>query len=235
MPRIARLVVPEFPHHITHRGNRKLPTFCDETDRAVYMRLLGEYAKRYALRIWAYTLMTNHIHLVAVPDYEDSLAAVIRDAHGNYAKYFNQVHGATGHLWEGRFYSSVLDSGHLRRAVRYVERNPVRAGITRRGEDYEWSSAQAHCRLRVDPLLTDPIPPGEWPRDWSSWLDEEVPAEETARVRRQTFLGRPLGTESFVVGLERQLGRRLRPRPRGRPKREEDREGRLKTNRKIGT
>ena len=142
MPRFARVVVPEFPHHITHRGNRRLPTFCDEKDRAVYLRLVGEYAERYALRIWAYSLMTNHIHLVAVPEYEESLAAVIRDAHGNYARYFNQAHGAIGHLWQGRYYSSVLDSGHLRSAIRYVERNPVRAGMIQRGEDYEWSRRQ---------------------------------------------------------------------------------------------
>ena len=173
------------------------------------MRLLGEYSKRYEVRIWAYALMTNHIHLVAVPEYEESLAAMIRETHGNYARYFNQAHGATGHLWANRFYSSVLDSDHLRSAVRYVEQNPVRAGLIGRGEDYEWSSAAAHCLLRVDPLLTDPTPPGEWPRNWSSWLDEDMPAEEANRIRRQTFRGRPLGTDGFVVELEERLGRRL--------------------------
>ena len=224
--------MPGFPYHITHRGNRRLPTFCDETDRVVYMRLLGEYAKRCELRIWAYALMTNHIHLVAVPENEDSLAAAMRDAHGNYARYFNHVHGTTGHLWEGRYYSSILDSEHLRRAVRYVERNPVRAGIIQRCEDYQWSSAAAHCQLRTAPLLTDPVPPGEWPTDWSSWLGEEVPAEETNRIRRQTFLGRPLGTESFVADLEKRLGRRLRPLPRGRPRREDNNKAPAKRDQK---
>ena len=216
MPKLARVVAPGVPHHITQRGNRRAPIFKEPNDREVYMDLLGRSAERHSLRVWAYTLMTNHVHLVVVPEDESSLSSTIRDAHGGYATYFNRTYRGVGHLWHCRFYSSALDSRHLRAAVRYVERNPVRVGLVGRAEDYAWSSAAAHCGLREDFLLADECPFEEWPKDWSNWLADEEPADETKRIRQRTLTGRPSGSESFVKELEEQLGRQLIPRKPGR-------------------
>jgi len=154
--------------------------------------------------------------MVAVPDYEASLALVLRDTNGLYAVYFNRKYGFTGHLWQARFYSCVLDESHFWTAVRYVERNPVRAKMVLRAEDYRWSSAAAHCLRRQDPLLTDlgSIPP--LIADWSMWLaDEEDPAE-LAAIRRNTGTGRPWGDKAFLEKLEARLGRPVTPQKRGR-------------------
>ena len=218
MPRSTRVVVPGLPHHITQRGNRRATTFHDSRDRQIYMRLLGEYAERYGFVIWAYALMTNHVHLVGVPEDERSLSSMMRDAHSAYAFYFNRSYNVVGHLWQGRFYSSVLDWGHALNAVRYVELNPVRAGMTEHAEDYDWSSAAAHCGLRNDPLLVDDVPPGIWPMDWSAWLAEGIPGDQIIHIRKRTFSGSPSGPESFVREIENRLGRPIRARKRGRPK-----------------
>ena len=217
MPRFTRVVVPGFPHHITQRGNRKTATFYDSRDCEIYTRLLRQYSRRHRLSIWAYVLMKNHVHLVGVPEDETSLPSTMRDAHSAYAAYFNRTYGTVGHLWQGRFFSCVLDSDHLRNAVRYVELNPVRAGLVQRAEDYAWSSAAAHCGLRSDMLVTEEFPPGQWPRDWSAWLAEAESPEQRTLLRKHTLSGHPSGSERFVIELERRLGRRIRPRKRGRP------------------
>src|SRR5688500_6884392 len=129
MPRFARVVVPGLPHHVTHRGNRKLDIFVDDTDRHVYLRMLRDQLQKHEVLIWAYCMMRNHIHNIVVPEKEEALSCVFQSAHGEYAQYFNARYGKTGHLWESRFHSSVLDESYLWNAVRYVERNPVRAGL----------------------------------------------------------------------------------------------------------
>jgi putative transposase len=160
--------------------------------------------------------MTNHVHLIAVPHYESSLALVLRDANGLYAIYFNRKYGFAGHLWQSRFFSCVLDEDHLWPAIGYVERNPVRARMVIRAEEYRWSSAATHCLERTDSLLT---PLGPTPRliaDWSAWLAEEDDPEELKAIRNSTSTGRPLASKSYVEQLEHQLGRALLPRRRGR-------------------
>ena len=219
MPKLPRVVVPGYPHHITQRGNRRAPIFNEPNDRKVYLDLLGQYAERYSLHIWTYALMTNHVHLVAAPEQEPALSATIRDTYSGYATYFNRTYGFVGHLWQCRFYSCVLDSSHLRSAVRYVERNPVRAGLVRRAEEYAWSSAAAHCGLREDLLLSDGFPTEEWPLDWSMWLEGEESEDEITRIRQRTFTGHPSGSKTFVKDLERLLGRPLSPqKPGPKPK-----------------
>jgi len=213
MPRIARVVVPGLAHHVTQRGNRGTDVFFDDADRRRYLAFLADYAERYAVAIWAYCLMSNHMHFVAVPTESDSLARTFRDTHQAYSSWLNHKVGESGHLWQGRFYSCVLDDAHLWVAVRYVERNPVRAGLTARGEDWPWSSAAAHCGLRSDPLLSPVEMP--WPvPDWSAYLRETDEAELTP-IRRQTMTGRPCGSKEFVAHLESLLGRILHPRKRG--------------------
>ncbi len=145
MSRVARIVVPGFPHHVTQRGNRRADVFEVDADYEAYLRFLKEYADRRGLAIWAYCLMTNHVHLVVVPEREESLGQALRDTHTVYAMHFNGRTDLSGHVWQGRFFSSPLDETYLWAAVRYVERNPVRAGMVERAEAYRWSSAQAHC------------------------------------------------------------------------------------------
>jgi len=215
MSRVARVVVPGFPHHVTQRGNRGANVFEVDEDREVYLRLMGKYAARHGLTVWAYCLMTNHIHLVAVPQREDSLGLAMRDAHAVYAMHFNERTELSGHLWQGRFYSCPLDDTHLWAAVRYVERNPVQAGLVERAEDYRWSSAACHCGLRQEPLLSSAWPPAGVVDDWSSWMADGTEDANIDMIRRNTHTGRPCGGPEFLEQLEGLLHRVLRPKKRG--------------------
>lgn len=216
MSRLARIVVPGFPHHVTQRGNRRADVFETDGDREAYLRFLKRYADRRGLAVWAYCLMTNHIHLVAVPAQEQSLALALRDAHTVYAMYFNGRTENSGHVWQGRFHSCPLDESHLWAAVRYVERNPVRAGLVERAEEYPWSSAVAHCGTRHDPLLADEFPPPGVVEDWKAWLAAPADDASAKRLRTHTQTGRPCGASPFVEQLEHLLQRPLRPEKRGR-------------------
>jgi len=214
MARLKRIVVPGLPHHVAQRGIRRCNTFVDLQDREVYSRLLLASCQKYSLTIFSYCWMTNHIHLIAVPQYETSLALVLRDTNGLYALYFNRKYGFSGHLWQARFYSCVLDEFHLWSAIRYVERNPVRAGLVIRAEQYSWSSAAAHCLSKQDDLLTPVVPP-LLICDWSAWLAGEDDPNELKAIRRNTGTGRPLGSRSFLQHLEILLDRPLMPCKRG--------------------
>ncbi len=155
MPRLARTVCAQVPHHITQRGNRREDIFFTDEDRQAYLDWLKEYAEKYEVAILAYCLMTNHIHLIAVPATETGLQQVLKPLHMRYAQRFNRTRGWKGHVWQGRFFSSALDDDYLWAALRYVERNPVRAKMVRKAENYHWSSAGGHCGLRPDSLLTE--------------------------------------------------------------------------------
>ena len=145
MPRLARTVFADVPHHITQRGNRREDVFFDDEDRKVYLRWLGEYCKKWNVEVLAYCLMTNHIHLILRPTTKDGLQRVLKPLHMRYAQRINRLKGWKGHLWQGRFFSSPLDNTYTWSAIRYIERNPVRAGMVEKAEDYIWSSAPAHC------------------------------------------------------------------------------------------
>ena len=166
--------------------------------------------------------MTNHIHLVVVPEREDSLARALKRVHSEYALGFNRVDGRTGHLWQNRFFSCPLDESHLITALRYIDLNPVRAGLAAKPWDWPWSSARAHTLEHArDPVLDCGWAAycGHW--DYGEWKDlllAEMPHDESTAVRQATQTGSPLGSREFVGQLERQAGRRLRVFPRGRPK-----------------
>jgi putative transposase len=224
MPRIARAVFPGIPHHITQRGNRRDDVFFSDGDRAVYLGWLTEYCERFRVEILAYCLMTNHIHLVAVPETEAGLQEVIRPLHTRYAQRINHARGWAGHLWQGRFFSSALDDRYLWAAIRYVERNPVRAGMVSRAEDYRWSSAPGHCKRIDDYVLTKDR---SW-RDqlesignWSKWLAETDQPSALTELRERSERGLPCGAEDFVRRLEELSGRMLRPTAVGRPPKRE--------------
>ena len=169
MPRIARVVAPGLPHHVTQRGNRRQRTFfCDE-DFEAYIELMAEWCSHCGVEVWSYCLMPNHAHLIVVPDSEDGLRRGIGEAHRRYTRRVNFRKRWRGHLWQGRFASYVLDEQYLLAAARYVEMNPVKAGLVRRPWRYRWSSAAAHLKgrddglVRVDPLL-------ELAGDWNKFL-----------------------------------------------------------------
>ncbi len=144
MARQARIVIPDVPHHVTQRGNNRQDVFFTDDDRRLYLAVLQERCAAAGVRVLAYCLMNNHVHLIVVPPDEGSLAAAVGRTHFLYAQAINHLHGRSGHLWQGRFYSCPLDETHLWRAAAYVERNPVRSRLVRRAWKWPWSSAAVH-------------------------------------------------------------------------------------------
>jgi putative transposase len=221
VPRHARVVFAKVPHHVTQRGNHRQRVFFTAGDRMAYLRLLKEHAERHEVEIIAYCLMTNHVHLVATPAGSDGLHRVFKPVNGHYAQRINRVKKLKGHLWQGRFYSSPLDFDYLLNAVRYVELNPVEAGIVARAEDYAWSSAATHCCARRDPVVAFR------PRsvqmkgidDWSQWLAAGITDEVAQVLRLNGGQNLPCGSNKFIEDLENLTGRSLRHRPRGAPRR----------------
>jgi len=200
MPRSARFVAPGVAHHITQRGVDRQLVFRTRMDRLVYLGLLRDQARLADLPIWAYCLMGNHIHLIAVPSEGAQLAEVMQRVHGRYAQYFNARRARCGHLWQNRFSSCALGPAHLWTALRYVEFNPVRANMVRRAEDYEWSSARAHLAGQDPQRLLDM---DFWRREggvsnWSQLLNQLEEESQCRDLRRATYAGQPFGDEEFV-------------------------------------
>jgi putative transposase len=220
VPRFARVIVPQFAHHITQRGNARRDVFFTPADRQVYLGLLRQYAEHYQLRILGYCLMTNHVHLVVVPAQEASLPKTMREVHGRYARYRNAADRSSGHLWQNRYYSCAVDGAKLARVMCYVELNPVRAGLVRVAEDYAWSSALIHLGGADPAGLVDPE---AWRRDWpaENWAHELRRGEsDAAAIREATYSGRVFGSANFVAELERRLNRRIAPGKSGRPRKD---------------
>jgi len=217
MPRIARVVVVDYPHHITQRGNQKQKVFLHEDDYRHYRKLIAEFAPKYGLEIWAYCLMPNHVHFVAVPRQVDSMAKTFNTTHMLYAQYFNRKYDKTGHLWQGRFFSAVLDEKHLYAAVRYVETNPVRSGLAVSPEEYPWSSASSHIKGESDPLLY-PKSPLSSILSWPVFLNLQPDREAEDTIRSATRSGRPCGDSSFLKQMEQLTQRHFSTRKKGRPK-----------------
>ena len=216
MARIARVVVPGLSHHVTQRGNHREDVFYSDRDREIYLALVKKYSEKYHFRVTAYCLMTNHVHLIVVPEREDSLARGLGRTHNDYARWLHVRQGRTGHLWQNRFHSCVLGGSHLWQAMRYVELNPVRARLVEWAWEWRWSSARAHLGE-----------PEQW-LDMTQWREAYTAAEWRERLesgtltqaqmeglRNATRTGRPWGDENWVEGLESRIGRSLRPRKPG--------------------
>ena len=219
MPRIARIIAPGVPHHVTQRGNRRMETFfCDE-DYRLYLALMAEWCRKIHVDVWAYCLMPNHIHLIAIPESEDGLRRAIGEAHRRYSVIINRRQQWTGHLWQGRFSSFPLDENYLLAAARYIEMNPVRANLVPDPFAWEWSSARAHLEgkddslVRVAPLL-------QLVGEWKTFLSD-IDDKDAEKIRCHERTGRALGSESFLDSLESLLHRRVKPRKAGRKKRHE--------------
>ena len=225
MGRLARVVVEGHPHHVVQRGNRRQPTFFSDGDYRAYLALMIEWTAKFRMEVWAYCLMPNHVHLVVVPSSSDSLARGIGEAHRRYTRRVNFREGWCGHLWQGRFASYVMDEKHLMAAARYIEQNPVKAGLSERAEDWPWSSAAAHVAGRGDALAD-----GDWLRertagwacDWREYLAQPDDVKIAAALQRSENTGRPAGDESFLKTIGRKLHQNLIPKKAGRPKKEKN-------------
>jgi putative transposase len=216
MPQTARVTIPHFPHHVTQRGNRNQRVFFSDRDRKEYLSILKTQLFQAKVRIWAWCLMDNHVHFVAVPETEDGLARCFGETHKRYTRYINLREGWRGYLWQGRFKSFPMDESYLYAAVRYVERNPVEAGMVLRPEDHSWSSARTRVKGSDDPILSRCFLDDEI-TDWPDFLQKEEDRDKGV-IRRHSNIGRPLGNPQFLERLEKITGRRLTAGKPGRPK-----------------
>lgn len=219
MPRRKRIVALDVPHHVTQRGNNRRTVFFDDGDREVYLSLLVENCERFGVGLMGFCLMTNHVHVVAVPKRANSLAKAFGRTHHDYARWLHIRRRESGHLWQNRFFSCPMDEAYCWATLAYIERNPVRAGLVARAEDSPWSSAAMHlgCGRSAPWLELD-----RWSNAWSakSWsvaLKEGLyEAELRNRVHEATQGGRPLGSAQFLEECEARFNTQLRKQKPGR-------------------
>jgi putative transposase len=224
MARLARIVVPGCPHHVTQRGNRREPIFFEAGDQEIYRDLLAEHCSKSLVEIWAYCFMPNHVHLILTPGDAIGLARALGDTHRRYTTFVNARSRWSGHLFQNRFASVAMDEAHLIAAVRYVSLNPVRARLVARAEEWPWSSVRAHLAARDDELVSV-APDLSRVADFASLIAPDAADERAfADIRAAEGTGRPLGNAQFIEGLERILGRPIARRAPGRKRKSEDRD-----------
>lgn len=214
MARMARVVIPNIPHHVTQRGNRRQRVFFGDSDYQFYKSLLARYCRKESVQVLAYCLMPNHVHLVMVPRAENSLHRSLAETHRRYTCHINLRENWKGYLWQGRFSSFPMDEAYLYNAVRYVELNPVSANLCASPELWKWSSALAHLEGRDDELVSVK-PMLRQVSDWEGYLIRGVQDEIGIEFDRHERTGRPLGSEAFLDQLETLCGRSLRKQKTG--------------------
>ena len=214
---MSRAIAVGYPHHITQRGNDRRTVFTEADDYLRYREWLNRTARKFGLDVWAWCLMPDHVHVIGVPTTVEALSRTFNTVHMQYAQHHNRTKNASGHLWQGRYFSCVLDEAHVYAAIRYVEMNPVRGGLVTSAQDYPWSSAKSHVSGAADPVLSGNCFLTETVRDWRAYLAEapEPAAQET--IIKATATGRPCGGEAFVKKMETLLNRSFIPLPSGRP------------------
>ena len=220
MARIARAVAPGIPHHIIQRGNRRQQTFFNDGDYQSYLELMSEWCMKFQVKTWAYCLMPNHIHLIAVPETKDGLNLAIGEAHRRYTRQINFREGWRGHLWQGRFSSFIMEERYLLACTRYIELNPVRAGLAKEPEDWRWSSVRAHMKGKDDILVKTKPLLEMVNRPWGKFLSSDVQVPEIELFRKHERTGRPLGEDFFIKKMESLLDRRLKPQKPGPKKKD---------------
>ena len=212
--------MPGYPHHVTQCRNRRQVTFFSDADYVVYRDRMAECCAKRGAVIWAWCLMPNHVHLVVVSQTAEALALAVGEAHRRYTRHINFREGWRGYLWQGRFASYPMDAAYALAAVRYVERNPVRAGLVEKAWEWPWSSAAAHVAGRGDALVRLGGPLAAEVKDWRRFLMTEEDDKALGALRQHGRTGRPLGSLEFVLKTESLLGRLLRrQKPGPRPKR----------------
>ena len=219
MPRIARAVAVGFPHHVIQRGNNREKIFFAEVTREKYLNWLKEYADLWGVKILAYCLMTNHIHLLVKPDKMESLAKMMQGLNVSYTRYINKRYKRTGRLLEGRYHSCIIDEEpYLWAVARYIEQNPLRAGMVKAPEEYPYSSARAHITGEPNEVLSDELITEDGRPSYIEFVKAPSPKREIERIRITTKRGMPLGGDTFVERLERRLKRRFGKKKSGRPR-----------------
>lgn len=196
MPRAARIVVPDVPHHVVQRGNRQQRIFFSHADARRYVEMLAEACAAHRVRCLAWCLMPNHVHLVLKPATASGLRSVMSSVHTRYAQRINGRDGLTGHLFQDRFRSYPMDEAHLLVAVRYIENNPVKAGLAPSAEEWRWSSARTHVGAGID-ALTDVAALAPFIRNWRAYLLEGLEsADNEEAIEGALRSGRPLVRDS---------------------------------------
>ena len=215
MPRIARVVFPNFPHHITQRGTNKSDIFIDSNDHKYFLMLLGELLEKTRTELWAYCLMNNHFHLLIAPDNSYGLGKCLHGVTFRYAQYFNMKYKRSGRLWQNRYFSCPVDKDeYLWTVAKYIEMNPVRAKIVEKPEQWRWSSAQEHIAGKTDKnvklykWLTD-----QERKEYAKIIIEGIMEK---KIRKATSTGRPLCGERFFDTLEAIVNRDLKPKKGGK-------------------
>lgn len=223
MPRQSRLCIPEYPHHVIQRGNNRQSIFLDNEDRQTFLRKLRLASERYACDIHAYVLMDNHTHFLMTPYTADGISKAMQHIGQCYVRYFNDKYDRTGTLFEGRFKSSVIDAdAWLFSCHRYIEMNPVRAGMVKQASEYRWTSHQANAYGRSDPLVTPhrcllglASDPAKRMTLYRRMFLAGLPEAEVDRISKSTDHYVPLGNRDFVSRLEQVTGIKLSFRQHG--------------------
>lgn len=225
MARLPRLVIPGLPHHVIQRGNDRKAIFRDDVDRRRYLEILLDAAHTYRVAVHAYVLMDNHVHLLASPETVEGLSRTMQSLGRRYVGWFNARHGRSGTLWEGRFRCAVIETErYLLNCMRYIELNPIRAGLVLQAGEFRWSSAGFHLGQRQDQLVTDhPLfwalgnTPFEREAAWRSMLDQGLLDQEVKKISESALKGWACGGDAFLAWLKNRTERPVAPRPRGRP------------------
>lgn len=228
MARLGRYFLPDQPLHVIQRGNNRQKIFFSDGDRETYLAWLLAAAREYGCRIHAYVLMTNHVHLLLTPEAADSLPRLMQSLGRRYVRYLNHAHGRTGTLWEGRYRAAPIDSeAYLLACCRYIELNPVRAGMARHPRQHRWSSHGANALGRPDPLVS-PHPlyralgrsSAERQAAYRALFRERLAEDFVDSLRGATNGGWALGDAAFKRRVAKAARRRAEPLPRGRPRRD---------------
>jgi len=225
MARLPRLTLAGYPHHVIQRGNNRQAIFVDTADREHMLALLVEYSRQFRVAIHAWVLMDNHLHLLATPETDDGLPKMMQSVGRSYVRHFNDRHGRTGTLWEGRYRSTVVEAeNYLLACMVYIDLNPVRAGLVSAARDYPWSSHAHYAGLRHDSLVT--AHPLFWTLGNTPFAREAAYAElvhagigstQQKALTDAALRGWAQGSPAFVAGLQKVTTRRLEPRRPGRP------------------
>jgi putative transposase len=225
MPRPLRPIADGLIYHVINRGNNRQTVFETEDDCLAFLKAIADLKERMVFDLYGYCLMSNHIHALIRPR-EASISRIVQSLLVSHTQRFHRVHRSSGHVWQGRFKSPVIqDDEHLLTVLRYIEANPWRANLVQRAGDYRWSSFACHGEGRPDPLL-DAAPgyealaayPAVRQRRWSAYVHQAPEEAELAAIRRSAETGLPYGAKGWVDRLCRRLKLDLTIRPRGRPR-----------------